>query len=92
MKADGTTYATSPCEIGYAVSVIDLLNAGIVLMRTPRGTVVIPTGGCPPGLIRAVTVYGKNIGDFQQWENLVPPATTSGRERERWIKTMVQRM
>eukprot|EP00972_Heterocapsa_arctica_P040063 5901275-Heterocapsa_arctica.AAC.1 len=51
MKADGTTPANSTCKIGFTVSVTDA--AGIQLWLTPRMTVVIQKGGCPPDLIRA---------------------------------------
>eukprot|EP00972_Heterocapsa_arctica_P076473 11280849-Heterocapsa_arctica.AAC.1 len=56
-------YARITGELGLILSVKELLCAGIELMKTPLGSIVIARGGCPSDQVIAVMVY-ESVGSY----------------------------
>jgi hypothetical protein len=90
---NGEDFGHAKGQIGYVVKIADILRANINVFRTPKGSLVIITGGLSAHHICAVMVWCE-FADFQSGDVIPTPflEDVPSRERDESIKLCTKKL
>jgi hypothetical protein len=90
---NGEDFGHAKGEIGYVVKIADIIRANLNVFRTPKGSLVIITGGLSAHHICAVMIWC-DFADFRSGDVIATPflEDTPSRERDESIRLCTMKM